>query len=106
MTYGLLAAGFLAIAVVVVLAAVIRSGDRGALIGRWSAPVAIAAAVLVVLTVVFDNLMISAGLMRYASPDVSGPEVGLMPAWDLAYPLAAVILLPTLWMLFRRKGDG
>ncbi len=60
---------------------------------------------LVALTIAFDNLMIAAGLMRYASPDVSGPAIGLMPALDLAYPLAAVILLPALWLLFRRKGD-
>ncbi len=61
---------------------------------------------LVVLTIVFDNLMVAVGLMRYASPDVSGPAIGLMPAWDLAYPVAAVILLPALWLLFRRRGDG
>ncbi len=106
MTYGLLAAGFLTIAVVVFVAAVVSARDRRALVARWSAPVAIAAVVLVVLTIAFDNLMIAAGLMRYASPDVSGPAIGLMPALDLAYPVAAVILLPSLWLLFRRRGDG
>ncbi|NEN06054.1 lycopene cyclase domain-containing protein [Diaminobutyricibacter tongyongensis] len=106
MTYGLLAAGFLAIAVVTLLGALTRAVDRRELIRRWRAPAAIAAFVLIALTVVFDNLMIAAGLMRYASPEVSGPAIGLMPALDLAYPVAAVILLPALWLLFRRKGDG
>jgi len=106
MTYGMLSLGFLAIAIVVLLAALARAGDRRALIARWRVPVAIAALALLILTVVFDNLMIAAGLMRYAGPDVSGPAIGLMPALDLAYPLAAVILLPALWLLFRRRGDG
>jgi lycopene cyclase domain-containing protein len=105
-TYGLVAAGFLAAAVVILLAAIIRAADRRQLLLRWGAPVAIAAGVLFVLTIVFDNLMIAAGLMRYARPAVSGPTIGLMPALDLAYPLAAVILLPALWLLFRHRVEG
>jgi lycopene cyclase domain-containing protein len=106
MTSALLAAGFLVTALAVLACALIAARDRRTLIGRWRTPVAIAGVVLVVLTVVFDTLMIAAGLMRYASPAVSGPTIGLMPVWDLAYPVAAVILLPALWVLFRRRGDG
>lgn len=106
MTYALLSLGFLVIAVVVLVGALARAADRRAVIVRWRTPVFIAAVALVILTVVFDNLMIAAGLMRYAGPDVSGPAIGLMPMLDLAYPLAAVILLPALWLLFRRKEDG
>ncbi|WP_345761092.1 lycopene cyclase domain-containing protein [Diaminobutyricibacter sp. McL0608] len=106
MTYALLAAGFLVIALIVLAGALVRAGDRRALVRRWRAPVAIAGALLIILTIVFDNLMIAAGLMRYAGPDISGPTIGLMPAWDLAYPVAAVILLPALWVLFRGRGDG
>jgi lycopene cyclase domain-containing protein len=106
MTYALLAAGFLTIAVLLLIASLLRARDRRELIRRWRVPVVISAIVLVVLTIVFDNVMIAAGLMRYAGQDVSGPAIGLMPALDLAYPLAAVILLPALWLLFRRRGDG
>ena len=106
MTYGLLAVGFVSIAVLVVLAAIVGAPDRREVLTRWSAPGAIATGALVVLTICFDNLMIAAGLMRYASPAVSGPPIGLMPALDLAYPLAAVILLPALWLLFRKRADG
>lgn len=103
MTYGLLSLGFLAIALMVLIGALAQAGDRRAIIVRWRVPVFVAAVVLLILTVVFDNLMIAAGLMRYAGQEVSGPAIGLMPALDLAYPLAAVILLPAVWLLFRRK---
>ena len=93
-------------AALVFLAAIIRAPDRRGVFARWSAPVAIAAGILIGLTIVFDNLMIAAGLMRYARPAVSGPTIGLMPALDLAYPLAAVILLPALWLLFRNRAEG
>lgn len=54
---------------------------------------------LFVLTAVFDNLMIAAGLMTYTDQNISGAQVGLAPLEDFAYPLAAVLLLPGLWLL-------
>jgi lycopene cyclase domain-containing protein len=105
-TYAVLASGFLAIALVVLVGALAAARDRRVLVRRWAAPTAIAAVVLIALTIVFDNLMIAAGLMRYAGRAVSGPTIGRMPAWDLAYPVAGVILLPALWLLFRRRRDG
>lgn len=99
MTYLLLSAGFLAIAVILAVAA-----GRG--IPRVPfASLALAASCLLLLTAVFDTVMIAAGLFTYADPLILGPRIGLAPVEDFAYPLAAVILLPALWMRLRSRDD-
>ncbi|MDJ0455865.1 lycopene cyclase domain-containing protein [Arthrobacter sp. NQ7] len=62
------------------------------------------AAVVLVLTAVFDNLMIAAGLFTYAPDMISGALLGLAPLEDFAYPVAAVLLLPALWILLERNS--
>ncbi|WP_193596528.1 lycopene cyclase domain-containing protein [Microbacterium sp. YJN-G] len=95
MTYLLLCGVFLLIAGAAAL--LLCRGRRG----LSSAVPAITAAVLAVLTAVFDNLMIAAGLFAYADEHISGLRIGLAPVEDFAYPLAAVILLPALWARLR-----
>lgn len=63
-----------------------------------------AAVVVLVLTAVFDNLMIAAGLFSYSPELISGLSVGLAPLEDFAYPVAAVLLLPALWVLLGERG--
>jgi lycopene cyclase domain-containing protein len=94
MTYPLLAAGFLVLATVVAVVA----RRAGAPAAGWRA-LALAAGALLVLTAVFDTVMIAAGLFTYAGEHIAGPRVGLAPVEDFAYPLAAVVLLPALWSL-------
>lgn len=60
-------------------------------------------AVLVVLTAVFDSVMIAAGLFHYAPELVHGARVWLAPIEDFAYPLAGAVLLPGLWALLRSR---
>ena len=57
------------------------------------------AAVLLVLTAVFDNLMIASGLFDYGQASLLGIRVGLAPIEDFSYPLAAVLFMPALWWL-------
>lgn len=54
---------------------------------------------LILLTAVFDNVMIGAGLFTYSADTLAGPLVGVAPLGDFAYPLGAVILLPAAWLL-------
>ncbi|QMU95885.1 lycopene cyclase domain-containing protein [Microbacterium esteraromaticum] len=98
MSYVLLCAAFLAAALV--LALVVRRRDRM----PSTTALAVAAGVLVLLTAVFDNVMIAVGLFDYSSAHISGIRIGAAPIEDFAYPLAAVILLPALWSRLRRKG--
>jgi len=95
MTYAGLAAVVVAGALVValVVARVRRLGPR------WWAATAVAAVVLMVLTVVFDSLMIAADLFRYDDAALLGVRVWLTPVEDLAWPVVAALLLPALWVL-------
>src|SRR5690606_39057768 len=71
MTYLLLSAGFVLIALV--LAALLSRGRRVASLRARL----IAATALVVLTAVFDNIMIAAGLFAYSPEHTSGISIGL-----------------------------
>ncbi|WP_309067323.1 lycopene cyclase domain-containing protein [Microbacterium sp.] len=102
MTYLGLCAAFLAVAVVT--SVLLRRGARRAATDAAGAPgtisltaLSIAAAALIVLTAVFDNVMIAAGLFAYADAHISGIRIGAAPIEDFAYPLASVILLPAVW---------
>ena len=97
MTYWALNAIFLGVVVVIALAAI---ATRRA--PRWQA-VLLAAGVLLVLTAVFDNVMIGVGLVGYNRALISGVFVGRAPLEDFAYSVAAVVLLPSLWTLVSPK---
>jgi lycopene cyclase domain-containing protein len=93
MTYWALNAFFLGfVALVAVAAALTRRAPR------WRA-VALAGAVLLVTTAVFDNVMIAVGLVGYDETLISGAFVGIAPLEDFAYAIAAAVLLPALWHL-------
>ena len=112
-TYALLAVPFLGAAVLVaVLAGVVsarrRRGDRpgAAARGRRSAVLAgvVAGVVLLVMTGVFNNVIVGLGIVAYDPALVLGARVGLFPVEDLAYSIGAVLLLPSCWVLLERPG--
>src|SRR5699024_8696114 len=102
MSYPQLALLFLAgAAAVAVVAAVVRRPGRD-----WWLCTAAVAGVLLVLTAVFDSLMIAADLFRFDEEQLLGLHVGLAPLEDFAWPLASALSLPALWTLLapRRRG--
>ncbi len=102
MTYLLLNAVFLGVAVIVAAVAVLRR----LISARFVSAVAVALALTLLLTAVFDNLMIGADLFSYDPEHISGLFLGLAPIEDFAYPLAAAILLPALWALIGGTRTG
>jgi len=100
-TYAILAGALLLVAVGVRGAGELVARRRGQRIAP--VPTVIAAAVLCVLTIVFDNLMIAAGLFTYAEAHLAGIRIGLVPVEDLSYPLALAIALPGLWQLIPER---
>lgn len=62
-------------------------------------------AVLVVMTIVFDNLMIAAGLFEFDEDQLVGLMFGRAPVEDLGYPLAVALLLPALWHVLGRRRE-
>ncbi|GAA1764761.1 lycopene cyclase domain-containing protein [Agromyces humatus] len=100
MTYLLLSAVFLALAAIVAAVAW-RNAPPGHLIAT-----AVTVTTLIVLTAVFDTVMIATGLFAYADEHISGVRIGLAPVEDFAYPIAGVLLLTGLWTLMTRQRDA
>lgn len=97
MTYWLLNLVFLAVAAVIAIVAI---ATRRA--PRWSR-LAIAAVIVLVMTAVFDNVMILVGLVAYDPAHTSGILLGVAPIEDFAYAIAAVVALPCLWTLLTKR---
>lgn len=94
------------LAVVLLLAACALLLRRPARPGVGLAAAAATAGALFLLTALFDSLMIAGGLMEYSGEHLLGWFIGLAPVEDFAYPLAAVILLPSLWLLLAPRAAG
>lgn len=118
MTYWALNAIFLGAVALVLLAAVVMSRRRHRrlperLPGRpperlperlqWPA-IGVTTAILLMMTAVFDNVMIGIGLVAYNESLISGAFIGIAPIEDFAYSIAAVVGLPSLWALLDRSG--
>jgi lycopene cyclase domain-containing protein len=99
-TYWGLNAVFLAIAAAAGIAALVTLRRRGRALGRGRALACIVVAgILLVMTAVFDNVMIGIGLVGYDASKISGVFVGIAPLEDFSYSVAALVLLPSLWVL-------
>jgi len=95
MSYLGLVLAFVAVTIpVLVVAVVTRRPDR-----RWWASVGLTIVTLMVLTAVFDSVMIAADLFRFDESALTGIRIGLAPLEDFAWPIAAGILIPST-MLF------
>ncbi len=94
MTYALIVLPFAALTLAVVLVTARRPG-----FGRRMAASGIAAGALVLLTAVFDNLMIAAGLFSYPEQHLSGVRIGLAPVEDFSYAVCAAFLVPAVLLL-------
>ncbi|MGO1199298.1 MAG: lycopene cyclase domain-containing protein [Dermabacteraceae bacterium] len=101
MSYAALAGLFLLVPAAVFVLAVVRRRPGP----RWWWSTAVTIAVLLLLTVVFDTVMIAADLFRFAEGDLLGIRIGLAPLEDLAWPLAAGLLLPALWLLLTPQEE-
>jgi lycopene cyclase domain-containing protein len=58
---------------------------------------------LVLLTAVFDTIMIDVGLYEYATDKILGIYVWRAPLEDFAYPVAAAVGMPVLWTVLERR---
>ena len=101
MTYWTLNAFFLGFAALVAIIAVIARRSPS-----WRG-VGLAAIVVLVLTAVFDNVLVATGIVGYDPELISGATIGVAPLEDFAYAIAGLVLLPSLWaLLASRKTEA
>jgi lycopene cyclase domain-containing protein len=55
------------------------------------------------LTAIFDNVIIGTGIVAYDDELLLGVKILYAPIEDFAYTAVALVLVPTLFNLFRTK---
>jgi lycopene cyclase domain-containing protein len=58
---------------------------------------------LLVLTLIFDNIIIALGVVGYDSTKLLGVYAGIAPIEDFMYAILAVIMITALWQRLGRK---
>lgn len=53
--------------------------------------------VLLLLTAIFDSLIIATGIVAYDTSKLLGIYIGIAPIEDFFYAILAAILIPLLW---------
>ncbi len=59
--------------------------------------------ILLVLTAIFDSIIIWAGIVGYDTNKILGLYISHAPVEDFFYAVLAVIIVPALWNLFDPK---
>jgi lycopene cyclase domain-containing protein len=62
-----------------------------------------AAVFMSLMTLIFDNLIIGAGIVDYDLSKTAGIRLLLAPLEDFAYTLVALVLVPSLFNLLRSR---
>jgi lycopene cyclase domain-containing protein len=97
-TYLWLAAGVTVPVSVVALVVLARAGRRVLL------PALAGLVVLVLLTVVFDNVIVGTGIVAYDPGRILGLRIGVAPVEDFSYAVVAALALPAIWVLLGRRS--
>ncbi|NBX23315.1 MAG: lycopene cyclase domain-containing protein [Microbacteriaceae bacterium] len=84
---------------------VVALGVTALLIGRrmpWRT-LGLTLTVTLVMTAIFDNVIIGAGLVAYDDTRISGVRIGLAPIEDFAYTIAVAVIVMCVSVLGTRK---
>lgn len=54
-------------------------------------------AVLLMMTAIFDSLIVGFGIVSYDTDQIIGVYIGRAPIEDFCYTILAVLLVPSLW---------
>jgi lycopene cyclase domain-containing protein len=58
-----------------------------------------------VLTAIFDSVIVGTGIVAYDSKKILGVMIGLAPVEDFAYTIAAALLIPAVWILLGKRKN-
>jgi lycopene cyclase domain-containing protein len=95
MTYLLVNTIFIVVALIV--AAIGLRGKEWLKVGKVLGP-------MLILTAIFDNLIILSGIVAYDPNNISGVKIGVAPIEDFAYTIALSLLMPTIWQFLEKRN--
>lgn len=61
---------------------------------------------LLILTLIFDNVILWAGFVEYDTSKLLGLYLGLAPIEDFFYAILAAVIIPVLWVALDKKRRG
>lgn len=103
MNYALLN-GIILLAIALVGYLVIRRSLLGKDGERILTPFWYSIAIVLLLTAVFDTLIIAAGIVAYDTTKILEVYIGRAPVEDFAYAIVSVILVVVIWEYYEHKG--
>ena len=53
--------------------------------------------VMVLVTLIFDNVIVALGIVDYDTTKISGVLLGLVPVEDFAYTIVSVLAVSAIW---------
>ena len=99
MIYLYISLPFLVVAIVMASCSVVKEHKRGGAEAKrrqlWVLGTVTVS--VLILTIIFDNLMIWAGLVGYDDDKRVGWQLGQVPVEDLFYAIFVTLLVPALW---------
>lgn len=72
---------------------------------RLSKALLVTLAALLVLTLIFDNLIVGLSIVGYDPSKILGIKLGVAPIEDFMYALLAVMIVPSLWRTLGKQND-
>ncbi len=106
MTYALLNTIVLGLCLWFVVVAVVLRNRRSTIFTPAAfKAMLITGGIMLVTTAIFDSIMIGVGLVGYDPDTLMGIYIGNAPIEDFAYTVAAVMILPTVWILLGGRKE-
>lgn len=63
-------------------------------------------AILLIMTAIFDSLIVGFGIVAYDQSKILGMYIGRAPIEDFFYAILAAIMIPALWKRFGGQGSA
>lgn len=72
---------------------------------KWNRAMSLTAFILIVATIIFDSLIVMAGIVAYNPDYISGIMAWVAPIEDLIYAFMLVVIVPSVWDKQRKEKN-
>ena len=64
---------------------------------HWNRTIIVVLVILLVLTALFDSLIVATGIVAYDTDKLLGLTIGTAPIEDFFYTILVAVMIPALW---------